>query len=102
VNEPRTEAEADARKQALERLKAQRAFRSLLATAAIVSLIAVAIWAVSGAGSFWPVWVMLGMGIAVLFSGLRAYGPGQRPITEAEIDREVDRGSQSAADHPPR
>jgi hypothetical protein len=35
---------------------------------------------------------MFGIGIAVLFSGLDAYGPGfKKEITEADIDAEIQR-----------
>lgn len=90
MNDPSPEVQDEARKQAIDRLKAKREFKSLLATAAVVIAIVVVIWAASGAGYFWPMWVMLGMGIAVFFSGLRAYGPHQGPITEADIQREID------------
>ena len=53
----------------------------------------VAIWAISDGDYFWPVWVMLGFAIALLFSGISAYGPRRAPITEDQIQREMDRGS---------
>ena len=37
--------------------------------------------------------VILGLGIALFFSGLQAYGPHRGPITEAEIQREIDKGT---------
>ncbi|MDO8188016.1 DUF1707 domain-containing protein [Conexibacter sp. JD483] len=45
-------------------------------TAAITILICVVIWAASGAGYFWPVWVMLGTGIFALRSAWDELGPG--------------------------
>jgi 2TM domain len=88
-----TDVQADARKQAIGRLKAKRDFKSFLGTAAIVIVIVVAIWALSDQGYFWPIWVILGLGIALFFSGLQAYGPHRGPITEAEIQREMDKGA---------
>jgi hypothetical protein len=93
MNETSTDVQDDARKQAINRLKAKRDFKSLLGTAAIVIVVCVIIWAVSDSDYFWPIWVMLGLGIGLFFSGLRAYGPHQGAITEADIQREIDKGS---------
>jgi hypothetical protein len=93
MNETSTDVQDEARKQAINRLKAKRDFRSFLGTAAIVIVVCVIIWAVSDSDYFWPIWVMLGLGIGLFFSGLRAYGPHKGPITEADIQREMDKGS---------
>jgi hypothetical protein len=88
-----TDVQDEARKYAIDRVKAKRDFMSLLGTAACVIVIVVVIWAFSDSDTFWPIWVMLGLGIALFFSGLRAYGPRRGPITEAEIQREIDKSS---------
>jgi hypothetical protein len=93
MNDLPTDTEDEARKRAIDRLKARRDFKSLLGTAAVVIAIVVVIWAASDRGYFWPVWVMLGFAIALFFSGLKAYGPHRGPITEAEIQREIEKGS---------
>jgi hypothetical protein len=80
----------DARRQALNRLKAQRSFRSLALTALGVLALMVVIWALSGGGYFWPIWVVFGLGIALVATGWQAYGPRQQPITEEDIQREMD------------
>jgi len=82
--------ESDAREQALRRLKAQRAFRNLLLTATGILVVMIAIWALSGGGYFWPIWVVFGLGIALVASAWQAYGPRQRPITEEDIQREIE------------
>jgi uncharacterized membrane protein len=82
----------DIRKHAKRRLKAKADFKVFLGVWAAVSVLVTAIWFASGAGApFWPVWPILGMGIAALFMGLDAYGPGRKFITEADIDAEVRR-----------
>jgi uncharacterized membrane protein len=53
----------------------RRDFFSLLASSALVIAVMVAIWAVTGAGSFWPIWVMFGLGVVLLGSGWRAFRP---------------------------
>ena len=68
-------------------------------------IVCVAIWAFSGGGSFWPVWILL---VTVLGAGgelWRAFGPG-RDLTDEELDdprhrpdrRESDRGSRRRRD----
>lgn len=83
--------EIDARELAVKRLKAKRGFRSLLFTAVGVIALTTLIWALSGQGYFWPVWVAIGFGIALVTSGWTAYGPAERPISEEEIEREMQR-----------
>ena len=83
--------ENTAREQALRRLKAQRAFRGLLLTAAGILVVMTAIWAISGGGYFWPIWVAFGLGIALITTGWQAYGPRERGISEDEIQREMGR-----------
>ncbi len=85
------EAENGAREQALRRLKAQRAFRGLLLTAVGVLALMIAIWALSGGGYFWPIWVVFGLGIALVTTGWQAYGPRNQGISEEEIQREMDK-----------
>jgi hypothetical protein len=81
----------DARGIALRRLKAKRGFRGMVATAVGVSLLMVVIWLLSGRGYFWPIWVMFGLGVAVVTTGWSAYGPTSRPITEDEIQAEAEK-----------
>lgn len=80
-----------AREQALRRLKAQRSFRAMLVTSAGVLAVVVIVWLLSGRGYFWPIWVVFGLGIALITTGWQAYGPREREITEEEIRREIDK-----------
>ena len=43
-----------------------------------VSLMLVAIWALTGAGYFWPIWPILGWGIVLADTGGRLRGPCRR------------------------
>jgi hypothetical protein len=55
-----------------------------------VSLIVNAVWCFTGApANYWPVWPMLGRGIAAFFIGLGAYGPTRQAITEKRIEDEM-------------
>ena len=48
------------------------------------------IWAATGAGYFWPIWVILGWGIGIVFHAWTVFG--QKPITEDDVQREMQRG----------
>lgn len=86
----------DLRAIARKRLKAKADFKVFLGVAIIVALILVAIWLftigipTNYTGYFWPVWPLLGLGIALAFSGYAAYGPSDH-ITEDAVDAEVER-----------
>jgi hypothetical protein len=80
---------------ALRRLKAKRGFTADLTTYAIINLFLIGVWAVTGAGYFWPIWVMLGWGVAVAMHGWAVFG--RREITEADIQREMRRGADPTA-----
>jgi len=49
----------------------------------------VIIWLVTGSGYFWPGWVLGGWGIGLLLHAWEVFG--RRPISEADILREMDR-----------
>jgi hypothetical protein len=54
----------------------RRRFRAELRTYARINLVLIAIWALAGFGGFWPAWVILGWGTAlVLKSRHRTGGP---------------------------
>jgi hypothetical protein len=80
----------EARKAAIERLKDKRNVQYQAVTFLIVSVVLVLIWAVSGAGFFWPVFPIAAFLLAIGFAAFNAYG--RKPITEDEIDREMQRG----------
>jgi hypothetical protein len=81
--------ESDEREQAKKRLQAKRDFRQHLTVYVIVNIGLVVIWALTSGGYFWPIWPILGWGIGVSMHGWQTYG--QRPITEADIQREIER-----------
>ncbi len=62
----------DARPDAAPRRRAPRSLAGLsspVATFVAVNLVLVAVWALSGAGYFWPVWSILGWGLALAKPG---------------------------------
>lgn len=75
---------------ALKRIKAKREFWKMVITFVIISFILNAIWLLSGYRDYyWPAWPMFGFAIATFFNALSAFGPGSKPISESDIDREV-------------
>ena len=80
------------RDHAIKVIKKKREFWGHVAAYVIVNAFLVVIWYfVAGAGYFWPGWVMAGWGIGLAFNAWDAYGRGSRAISEAEIQREIDR-----------
>jgi uncharacterized membrane protein len=55
------------------RRKNRRDFATLLASSALMIAIMVVIWAVTGAGSFWPIWVIFGLAVVLLGSAWRVF-----------------------------
>ncbi|MBS1879446.1 MAG: 2TM domain-containing protein [Actinobacteria bacterium] len=85
------EKPGDAREMAIRRLKMKQDFRGILAGGILAIVVTVVIWALGEGGYFWPIWVCLGVAIAVVGQGWKAYGPSNR-ITEADVQREMERG----------
>jgi hypothetical protein len=85
--------DSELRKYAGKQLKLKREFKEYLVVYAFVSALTTGIWFLATPGFyFWPGWVMFGMGIAAVIAGLDAYGKlSNKPITQAEIDAEVER-----------
>jgi hypothetical protein len=78
---------------ARKQLKKKQDFKQYLWTYAGVSALVSGIWFVTTPGGyFWPIWVIFGMGVGALFTGLDAYGKlSEKPITDADVDAEVER-----------
>ena len=77
------------REEAIKRLKAKRDFRTNLVVYVVVNSMLIAIWALAGAGFFWPIFPILGWGIGLALAGYNVYV--KKPITEDDIRTEMDR-----------
>ena len=79
------------REQAIKAIKRKRDFKAHVVAYVIVNAFLVLIWYVTGAGYFWPGWVMGGWGIGLAFNAWDAYGRHSDAPSEAEIQREIDK-----------
>jgi hypothetical protein len=84
-----TEPITDVREQALERLKKKQDFRGHLLAFTMVNALVWTIWALTGSGFPWPLFVTGGWGIGVVMNAWDVYW--RRPITEDAVRREVER-----------
>lgn len=87
-----SEDESDVREQARKRLQKRRDFTTHAVTYAVINSMLIGIWAISGAGYFWPAWVLLGWGVGLVLNAWDVFF--RRPITEADIERELERQRQ--------
>ena len=87
-----TENEENLRETALKRLKKRRDFRTHLVVYLLVNAFLWGIWAVTGTGFPWPVFVTGGWGIGLLVDAYETYG--DRPPTEQDVQAEIERLKQ--------
>ena len=62
---PVTDSAADERAEAHKRLAARRKIVSDVVSYVVINALLVFVWLITGAGYFWPGWVMAGWGIPV-------------------------------------
>ena len=76
------------RASARKRVEKRRGLQGGLVAYVVINTFLVAVWAMTGAGYFWPAWLIVGWGVGMLL-GLWDYLRG--PVTDADIDDEVRR-----------
>ena len=82
------QSEDELRATAVKRLKDKRDFKAHLLAYVMVNLLLVAIWAVTSAGFFWPVFPLFGWGIGLAFHAWDVYSsPASPERIAAEMDR---------------
>ena len=73
-----------------KRLKAKRAFQGNVVSFVVITAFLIGIWAVSGAGFFWPIFIILGWGFGLVMHAWQVYG--RHGITEDDVQREIQKG----------
>jgi len=66
-------SDQELRHQAIQRLKKKHDFHAHLLVYGMVNAFLVAIWAVTGAGFFWPIFPIVGWGIGVVMNAWDVY-----------------------------
>jgi hypothetical protein len=83
------QTDTELREQALQSLKKKRDFRTHLVMHVLINALLIGIWAITGAGYFWPAFVIGGWGIGLVANAWDVYG--RKPISESEIAQEAER-----------
>jgi hypothetical protein len=79
----------DAHEQALQRVKKRRDFQNHLVAYVVINAAVWILWAVTGTGYPWPAWITGVWAIGLVLNGWDVYL--RRSITEADVDREINR-----------
>lgn len=85
----RSHDDDELRELALTRLERKQEFYADLLACVLVNGMLVAIWAMSGAGFFWPIFPILGWGIGLAFHAWDTFRRGEP--SEARVEREMER-----------
>jgi hypothetical protein len=80
---------ASDRERARKRLQDRREFGSHAIAFVVVNAFLIGAWAITGGGYFWPAWILAAWGVGLVLHGWDTFV--RRPITEADIDKELQR-----------
>ena len=80
---------ASDRELARKRLEARRGLTAHVVSYVVINVFLVVIWALTGGGYFWPIWVIAGWGVGLVLNAWDVLW--RKPITEADIDAEMRR-----------
>lgn len=90
MSDPAVDHDSKEWEEARKRVNERRDFGGHLAAYLVVNGFFVLMWALSGAGYFWPAWIIGGWGIGVVMHWWNSFV--RRPVTEADIEAELARG----------
>ncbi len=76
--------------QARRRVERRRKFQADVVAYVVINAFLIVLWAATGLGYFWPGWVLGGWGALLLLDAWNTFY--RRPVTEAEVEEEVQRG----------
>jgi hypothetical protein len=79
--------DVERRERAIVRLRRKSEFRAHLLAFVVVNTAVVAVWAMTGGGFFWPIFLILAWGVGLIFHARDAY-VDEEP-TEEKIRREM-------------
>jgi hypothetical protein len=87
-----------ARELAITRLRRKKGFEAQLVSYLVINVFLWGLWFFTRGDSnsgFWPAWVTVCWGVGLAFSAWRTFG--EKPITEADVQREMQRTQGSVA-----
>jgi 2TM domain len=89
--DPASEADevTEEREEARQRVQAKRDFGSHLVAYIVINAFLIGVWAITGAGYFWPAWILACWGAGLILHAWDVYW--RRPVTEADVNRELRR-----------
>ena len=82
-----TDSPDQRRELAIKRIREKNDFKVHLVVYAVVNTMLVVVWAATGAGYFWPIFVMAFWGIGVVMHGYTTYKGNV--VSEEQIQREM-------------
>ena len=78
------------RRHAISRLSRKKAYRHQVINYLWVNALLIVVWALTGFGSFWPIYPIFGWGVALLIQGWKITHPHRHSFSEEEINREIE------------
>ena len=78
------------RRHAISRLSRKKAYRHQVINYLWVNALLIVVWALTGFGSFWPIYPIFGWGVALLIQGWQITHPHRHSFSEEEINREIE------------
>lgn len=89
MTEPAFDRDSEQWKDARKRVANRRDFSSHVVAYVVVNAFLIFVWAITGAGYFWPAWVLAGWGIGLVLHAWDVFF--RRPVTDADIEAELHR-----------
>jgi hypothetical protein len=87
-SEPGIETSTE-RERVRKRLQERRDFGSHVVVFVVANAFLVAAWAATGAGYFWPAWVLAAWAVGLVLHAWETFA--HRPVTEADVEAELRR-----------
>ena len=72
------------------RVERKRKFRGDLMAYVVINAVLVGIWAFTGAGYFWPAWILAAWGVGLILTAWDVFY--RHDVTEEDIQREMRKG----------
>lgn len=77
------------RELARKRVQARRDLTSHVVSYVVFNTLIIGIWLMTGHGYFWPAWILAGWGVGLVLHAWDVFW--RRPVTEADVDAELQR-----------